>query len=114
MNRQELIAALEAATGASRELDFWCWWWAKARHSGQLPPADYVEDELKHPNTTADYTRSIDAAMTLVQPRYRVELTIDSRRNRTVAVVSDDDRLALGTHATPAISLVIAALRAHA
>ena len=65
MTREELIAALEKATGADRVLDFWCWWWGKATHDGKAPDSDYVAANIRS-NDAPRYTASIDAALTLV------------------------------------------------
>jgi len=103
----ELIAALEAAEGASRELDAaiadlrWMQNWGKKR------PKDIH---------AAPVTSSIDAAMTLVPEGWRpsIDCTFD-RPEVTMHPWSDHlfkHGRKYGKAATPAIAICIAALRA--
>ncbi len=128
MTRTELIAALEAATGPSRELD------ARiqceldglyfGRHcSGRLFKArrifkggqvkDYAENFKSKP-----YTESIDAALSFTPERWRVHqlgqngLLWRANLFTTPANIAPTTAWARAVAATPAIALCIANLRA--
>lgn len=124
MTLDELIAALEAATGPSRELDFWCWWWGKASHNGELPDADYAAANIKN-DPGPRYTASIDAALTLVPEGWTASVAVygDGLLKASSLIgpeyVDEGDRLpnrvVLHGHArTPAIALCITSIKARA
>jgi hypothetical protein len=109
----DLIARLEAATGPSRELDFWCWWWGKAVHDGQPPDADYAAANIRRADAPL-YTASIDAALTLVLDDACWTISVprqpDMSGRRYWASLRSNHPGARGS--TPAIALCIAALKA--
>ena len=125
MTNDELIAALEKATGPDRELDFWIWWHAMAWHEiGALPDDDYVQSNLKY-NYGPRLTGSLDAALMLVPEGWDWECTkfSDNSYRATVSLVGKgfhaapektfDSCTALGFEScSPAIALCIAALKA--
>ena len=114
MTPTELLAALEAATGPSRELDaeiaasekwtrFSDYWLSPSGRQRQYhPPA---------------YTASLDSALTLV-PEGRMWFVghMDPSDMRYAATISEIGNIGAalwrGVHATPALALVIAAIRA--
>lgn len=134
MTKDELIAALEAATGPSRELDRHIarligWHRVEPRHTRSthgawIAPADWIGamsdgspmlDSLHgttmHPDVPA-YTASIDAALTLVPEGCEWSRHRGANDRMTMQV---DGPGYIGRHgqgATPAIALCIAALRA--
>ena len=120
MTRDELIAALEAATGPSRELDWWVWWYGKSTEAtapNPRPPGEeYIRDSLEA-NNSPRYTASIDAALTLVPKGWMVELwtaqpTDTERWNSRVAAYYHPNHKYYGENAYTAIALCIAALKA--
>lgn len=117
MTREELIAALEKATGPDRALDFWCWWWGKATHDGQPPDAEYADDNIKRTDAPR-YTASIDAALTLVPDVFCYEVRKGYAAQATVWRIDceyDEGSgrvLPFGEHRYPAIALCIASLKA--
>lgn len=111
MTLDELIARLEAATGPSRELDFWCWWWGKASHDGELPDADYVTANIKS-DPGPRYTASIDAALTLVPEGW--EWCAYGAGGADVWWPEGLHAQKMTYAASPAVALCIAAIRARA
>lgn len=124
MTRQELIARLEAATGASWELDYvihclvWEWediggYWLRHKVTGQTRRANPSEY-----GPSPAYSASLDAALTLLPPpgltlyTWKVEGRCDSRRSFYHAEITVPSREWRGTSVTPALALCIAALRA--
>lgn len=105
MTRDELIAALEAATGPAWALDQAIWaiiagWSYPLRGAGSY---DFSENG-------ANYTESIDAALTLVPEGCFWQLDATGE-----AAVYDMEHYAKeARHKTPAIALCIAALKAGA
>lgn len=100
MTKDELIAALEAATGPSFVLDLSIAFYVR--------PADIAQTLGPRP-----YTASIDAAMTLVPERWQWVLDGGDTPSRA-CLLDRGERCVDVTGATPAIALCIAALRAHA
>lgn len=118
MTRAELLAALAAATGPDRALDFWLWWYCKANVADpdKPPPADYVADNL---HTAPRYAASLDAAMTLVPEGWRLASIVigwDGDAYYYDAQIARDDKPqdANGEHALIPLALCIAALSARA
>lgn len=105
VQRTELLAALDAATGPSRELDY-----AIAAAVG-WPDAPYSKQHARR------YTESMDAALTLV-PVERMWFVghMDPSDMRYAATISEIGNIGAaswrGVHATPALALCIAAIRA--
>jgi hypothetical protein len=128
MTREELIAALEAATGPSRKLDAEIY----KQAIGLLQYESVVSDPLVevciryYPgppgpsfSAIARYTASIDAALTLV-PKNLIWRVMDwpglkaSANCRTGSILDPDTKEWDGLHTVPAIALCIAALEARA
>lgn len=112
MTHDELIAALEAATGPSRELD------AKIHeHDAHSPdwkkwivggePCGFISCLVPF------YTASIDAALTLVPEDFSVHLSRVPWNDLLIADISDRENVYRSTKsATLPIALVIAAMKA--
>ncbi len=116
MTKDELIAALESATGPSRKLDaeIACLGDATRRISRKRLGC-YVEDGFTR--AALEYTRLIDAALTLFRDKQGFSLTVEY----------DEEGVYLGAtvvtprrwgytkpvkHSAPAIALCIAAMKA--
>ena len=115
MTREELIAALEATTGPSRELDWgiheWIWGVTAPRINRMQPPT---------------YTSSLDAALTLVPEGWASGSIAEERR--VIGYVHNNQPAFIGVgacdnpakiwhevrHPGRAIALCIAALKARA
>ncbi len=122
MTHQELIAALTEATGHDAELDK-----AIAFAVGWVfRPTDSMlrwisPDNIPH-SLPPEFTKSIDAAMTLVEPEWRVyaiqEEYITPRGNWFAGLDHRTEHYKngsmIGKSSTPAIALCIAALKARA
>jgi hypothetical protein len=117
MSREELISALEALPNPDRAADFWCWWWGKATHDGKLPDRDYIAANIRRGDAPR-YTASIDAALQLVPEGVRWRVSGVPAANKAFAscatgsIMDPATKEWDGIHATPAIALCIAALRA--
>jgi hypothetical protein len=117
MTREQLIAAMEKATGPDHDLDLaiarWCF------ESGGIAGVDY-DPELWLIRNGGEFTGLIDAALTLVpESAYWNLLTDGAGDGYQAAVVSREgadrgERLAWVGGATPAIALCIASLKARA
>jgi hypothetical protein len=108
MTREELIAALEAATGPSRELDAAIF---SHLYGWSYPLVGAAVHDFRE--NGAAYTASIDAALTLVPDG--CEAVIWTAGGADVFPATPGLRAYDATHAaTPAIALCIAALRARA
>lgn len=118
MTRDELIAALEAATGPSRELDAHI-------HAARFPELQsppwvnrggvWVDTSSEDPNMAfpAQYTSSIDAAMSLVPDGW--DWCVACISGNWDAQVGEADTFmaeGAGSKASAAIALCIAALKA--
>ena len=114
MTREELIAALEAATGPDRALDSWIG--ASVGFDGWTVAEwqETVDDPVFAHSSITDvppYTASIDAALTLVPEGVLWAVGVDEDGSGCAEL----PRRRLLVHAlTPAIALCIAALRARA
>ncbi len=111
MTRAELIAALEAATGPSRELD------ASIGEALGVAPQYYSEygygDPAKDaPREHAPYTESIDAALSFTPEGAEISLTNLYGLSTADVGLNFDTHLQAGRGATLAIALCIANLRA--
>lgn len=108
MTREELIKAIEAASGPSRELDrevAFAVGWKRSPYSG-----DWVAPNGDPRNAPSYFTGSVDAALSLV-PEGRVwSVGCIVKGPGYVAVLDNDGRSHRG--ATPALALCAAALRA--
>lgn len=106
----ELIAALEKAEGPSRELDQAVGICAK--NIGRDPALPQVIGVAN----CAEYTASIDAALTLVPDEFDWYVSSEFHGTKWFATVTSKDRLhhfvARGVLSSPAIALCIAALNA--
>lgn len=129
MTKDELIAALEAATGPSRELDYaidecvglpanFCG--KKVKRWKPATAGDYwncmTADGYVHFNAKgcAKFSASIDAALTLVPEGWWAK-TVRGEDGHGYAAISTDSsaiKFRCDRAATPAIALCIAALRA--
>lgn len=121
MTVAELIAALEKAERPSRELDA-----EIAALIAETQPAHPMPDgtiwiegcgsESSRTLHSRSYTRSIDAALTLVPDGFDWFVSSEFHGTQFFATVTSKDRLhnfvARGILATPAIALCIAALKA--
>ena len=120
MTKAELIAALEAATGPSRELDAEIWFSGAALVNGPVKKGfdDYGGAHRTHwtkgsigiwDDKLLNYTASLDAALMLVPEGMMWD--VESRNAAFVGFASAPVRqFVIGS--TPAIALCIAALRA--
>lgn len=104
MTRDELIAAMEKASGPSRELDWgiheWVWGVAAPRMERMEPPS---------------YTASIDAALTLVPEGYDwMVFSVNGFNQANCGPTNSFDDVGDQKAATHAIALCIAALKARA
>ncbi len=110
MTRTELIAALEAATGPSRDLDM--------AIELLLEDAGFDEPAANWPEDCPHYTKSIDSALSFTPEGWRVhefQQADDGRwRCRVVRSQSKGGDSETGGYwrATPAIALCIANLKA--
>jgi hypothetical protein len=98
-----LIARLEAATGPDRAIDWAIW--------------QSIWGEYSHPlDNYALFTQSLDAALTLVPEGWRTDTVYQSldRRRWTWALRIERGVGTAGNAPTPALALVIAALKARA
>lgn len=101
MTRDELIAALQAASGPDRSIDF---------ELCELSAAGVKEAELT--GHIRHYTSSIDAALTLVpegiSSRVYVEIGLEDRDQNACCI----GRAFVAGAATPALAICIAAVKA--
>lgn len=107
MTREDLIAALEAATGPVRELDF-----TIAAAAG-WPDSPYSHAHARR------YTASIDAALSLVPDGWSWQVDNEGTVWLQHGLKSDDDRavwfdpaVQLGRIVPPALAICTAALKA--
>lgn len=125
MTHAELISALEAASGPSRELDGWIF--CAVHHPNERPQRNFfymnreewgafISNQPRPGITFHDaphYTESIDAALTLVPEGYRADMKAAPHRKGATALVWHDTE-ANGHADGPsyAIALCIATLKA--
>jgi len=104
MTRAELIARVESAEGADRELDcrIWCLATNLPFETARVIVPDFRQWQAPY------YTGSLDAAMMLVPEGVRTFLNIDGDTGITTAIVDGTQ----GCAATPALALLAACLRA--
>lgn len=120
----DLIARLEKATGADRELDFSIAFQIQWRPQTDASRESFALHEAKHDYATAwiahapwrhewpvpHFTASIDAALTLVPESFYWEVHQDGCA--FVRIPNTDEDVDAWRAATPAIALCIAALKA--
>ena len=111
MTRADLIARVESAEGADRELDAAIVEWLYKERINLAPfypgPINY-DPRLWQERYGFSPTGSLDAAMMLVPEGVRTFLNIDGDTGITTAIVDGTQ----GCAATPALALVAACLRA--
>jgi hypothetical protein len=103
MTREELIAALEAATGPSRKLD--------AEIDILALENGWRAERYMTPDTTPSYTASIDAALTLVPKWWAWGLCVNETGPGGAYCDMGEHRFA-ATHLIPAIAICTASLKA--
>lgn len=105
----DLAERCERATGPDRELDYEL---AMVAGYTEIGHRVYRDPQGKYYGSAPYYTRSIDAAMTLVPEGAEWECGTAHLVNRGWANVITRDRESKGKAATPALALCAAALRA--
>ena len=116
MTHDELISALEKATGPDRELDKAITEYLYLGEPLQWPDQYLADTEHWSKRAVRQYTSSLDAALTLMPPEANC-WGIEKMKNHYEAYVSrnyvkDGHWYKDGEHLNPAIALCIAALRA--
>lgn len=109
MTYDELIAALEKATGPDRELDHEIAQFIYPGEKLQWPEMYKASSEFWCRRNVEKYTSSIDAALTLVPEYSYAEIHTD---NCAFVRINGEEEYECWNVASPAIALCIAALKA--
>jgi hypothetical protein len=104
MTRTDLIAALESASGPSRELD--------AEIYAALNPLYYSASPNDENDFVPSVTASLDAAVTLVPDGLDWEVKTAPHRKGGIARVVSMERTTWAEAATPTMALCIACIKA--